>query len=267
MPTNKVYKDQMGREVDIPIKPRRIVSLVPSQTELLFNLGLKQQLVGITKYCTHPADGVNKILKVGGTKQLDIELIKTLNPDLIIVNKEENERTQVEELCRRFPVWISDIAGLNDAIAMIKDLGWITGRSVEADKIAGKITSSFIRIKPLQTNIKVAYLIWRKPYMLAGNGTFINDMLTRCGLQNAVEEARYPQKSIDQLIEINPDVLFLSSEPYPFKEKHIHELKAYLPNAKMYLVDGELFSWYGSRLQFSSAYFQQLINKIESGNE
>jgi ABC-type Fe3+-hydroxamate transport system substrate-binding protein len=257
-----VYIDQMNRSVEIPSTPKRIVSIVPSQTELLFDLGLDEEIIGITKFCIHPADQFKQKLKIGGTKTLNIKIIKELKPDLIIGNKEENERSQIEELMQSFPVWMSDIANLTGAIDMINKVGELVGKKPEAAELVKSINSGFSQLNIKSHGFKVAYLIWRKPYIIAGNGTFIDDMLKRCGLNNAFNLDRYPEVFPAQIVEANPDVVFLSSEPYPFKDRHIAEFKALVPQANVQLVDGELFSWYGSRLLQAPVYFNQLIDSL-----
>jgi len=254
------HHDQLNREINLSSAPKRIISIVPSQTELLFYLGLDEEIVGITKFCIHPADKVKKVEKVGGTKQLDIEKIKALKPDLIIANKEENERGQVEELINICPVWISDIYNLDDALDMIERIGALTGKGPGAKTLSKQIAQQFNSIRIPKSNLKTAYFIWRKPYMVAGRNTFIDDMLLKCGLINVFEKDRYPEVDAKALIETNPDVILLSSEPYPFKDKHIEELRAIVPNAIIRLVDGEMFSWYGSRLLHTAAYFEELVD-------
>ncbi|MDB5143846.1 MAG: transporter substrate-binding protein [Mucilaginibacter sp.] len=257
-----VYTDQMNRTVDVPSTPKRIISLVPSQTELLFDLELDNEIIGITKFCIHPSDKVKQKVKIGGTKTLNISLIKEINPDLIIGNKEENERSQIEELMKSFPVWMSDIADLAGATDMIKRVGELVGKNAQAEKLTGAINSGFDQLDIKTQNLRVAYLIWRKPYIIAGKGTFIDDMLQKCGLTNAFDTDRYPELTAEQLKAAKPDVVLLSSEPYPFKEKHIAEFKALLPGAVIKLVDGELFSWYGSRLLHAPGYFEELHKLI-----
>ena len=257
-----VFYDQMNKAVNLPATPQRIISIVPSQTELLFDLGLQEQIVGITKFCIHPADKVKLVSKIGGTKQLNMQAIHNLQPDLIIANKEENEQSQVEESMAHYPVWVSDIKDLHSALSMINKVGEITGKPTEAVNISNEIFLQFQTLQPTRMYIRVAYLIWRKPYMAAGSGTFINSMLQLCGFKNVINVDRYPELTAGDLIVANPDVLLLSSEPYPFSQKHIDEFKNILPNAKILLVDGELFSWYGSRLLHAPAYFNKLINKL-----
>lgn len=246
----------------MPAVPRRIISVVPSQSELLFYLGLGAEVVGITKFCVHPDDKFKTVTKVGGTKQLNIDQIKALQPDLIIANKEENDRLQVQKLMTICPVWISDVHDLDDALEMITQIGAITNCYTEANNLCVEIAALFSTLALPVLNLRVAYLIWRKPYMVAGSDTFINSMLQKCGLVNVFNVNRYPEISTHELVEANPDLIFLSSEPYPFKQKHIDEFKELLPKAKVILVDGELFSWYGSRLLHAQAYYRQLINNL-----
>ena len=257
-----IYKDQMNRMVDVPSVAKRIISIVPSQTELLFDLGLDEEVIGVTKFCVHPADKVKRKPKVGGTKSLNISQIKKLNPDLIIGNKEENEKDQIEELAQNFPVWMSDISDFDDAVNMIQKVGQIVDREEKAIQITSSITKSFDNLNIKASSLKVAYLIWRKPYIVAGKGTFINDMLKRCGLKNAFETDRYPEVFPGQIVDANPDLVFLSSEPYPFTDRHLTEFQALVPDADIRLVDGELFSWYGSRLVQAPEYFKQLIASL-----
>ncbi|HTK20802.1 MAG TPA: helical backbone metal receptor [Mucilaginibacter sp.] len=252
----------MNRTVDIPPAPKRIISIVPSQTELLFDLGLDEEIVGITKFCIHPAEKVKRRLKIGGTKKLNINQIRKLNPDLIIGNKEENEKDQIEELMQNFPVWMSDVSNLEDAVDMIRKVGQLVDREEKAIEMASTITISFENLKIKSSSLKVAYLIWRKPYIVAGKATFIDDMLKKCGLRNAFDLERYPEVFPGQIVEADPDLVFLSSEPYPFTDRHITEFQALVPDAKIQLVDGELFSWYGSRLLQAPGYFKQLISSL-----
>lgn len=257
-----VFRDQLNRAISLPAVPQRIISIVPSQTELLFHLGLDAEIIGITKFCIHPGNKIKTVSKIGGTKQLNIEQIKALNPDLIIANKEENERSQVEELMSICPVWISDIHDFESAVDMIKAIGSLVNRETEANALSVDIINRFNNLVLPIINLKVAYFIWRKPYMVAGIGTFIDNMLQKCGLTNAVDQERYPEIISQEIIKINPDLIFLSSEPYPFKQKHIDEFKLILPKAKIMLVDGEMFSWYGSRLLYAPDYFNGIMKAL-----
>lgn len=252
--------DQMGRKVQVPENPQRIISLVPSQTELLYDLGLGERVVGITKFCVHPETWFHSKHRVGGTKKVDMEKVRALKPDLIIGNKEENARKDIQALEPEFPVWMSDIRDLESALDMIAALGEITGTKEKAHEIRSGITQAFSALTPLVEPRTVAYFIWREPFMVAGHGTFVNDMLARCGLVNVFDEgdARYPEITAKEVEDASPEVILLSSEPYPFKQKHIEELQEICPDARVELVDGEFFSWYGSRLLHAPAYFASL---------
>jgi len=244
-----------------PEYPQRIVSVVPSQTELLFDLGLDAEIVGRTRYCIYPADRVAGRTVVGGTKDLNLDLIDTLRPDLILANKEENDREQIETLARRYPVHVTDMATLTDALQMIGTVGKLVGKAGEATQLVSRISRSMP--PPITPTLRVVYLIWRKPYMAATSHTFIHDMLRVAGFQNSLaDQTRYPVLTADDLRDARPDLIFLSSEPYPFAEKHRAEFNAICPNARVMLVDGELFSWYGSRLLQSGPYFADIQRQL-----
>ncbi|WP_092772891.1 helical backbone metal receptor [Hymenobacter actinosclerus] len=251
----------MGRQVAVPFPPRRIVSLVPSQTELLFDLGLGARVVGLTKFCVHPAEARQSATVVGGTKNFDFAKIDALRPDLVIGNKEENYQEGIEQLAARYPVWMSDITTLPESLEMIRRVGLLTGRKEAGDALAADIAASFAALAPALELIPAAYFIWRKPYMVAATGTFIDEMLARAGFRNVFGHlSRYPEISPEQLQAAAPRQILLSSEPYPFAEKHLAEFQQLCPSARVRIVDGELFSWYGSRLRLSPPYLQSLIS-------
>ncbi|CAN5673725.1 helical backbone metal receptor [soil metagenome] len=256
--------DQLRRKIALPnYPPKRIISLVPSQTELLYDLGLEEEVIGITKFCVHPQNWFRNKTRVGGTKNVDIEKVKALQPDLILANKEENVKEQIEELEKIAPVWISDVNDLDDALDMINSIGLITDRNQQSKVISQNIQNQFQQLQTGNSKLQTAYLIWRNPYMTIGGDTFINNMLKRCGLWNVFEpQQRYPEINLEQLKERNVQLILLSSEPYPFKEKHIEEIRTVLHDAKILMVDGEIFSWYGSRLLYAAHYFKELMNKI-----
>jgi ABC-type Fe3+-hydroxamate transport system substrate-binding protein len=260
------FTDQLGHAVIINYPPKRIISLVPSQTELLFDLGLDKEIIGLTKFCIHPIEKFAERTKVGGTKKLNLEKIRSLEPDLIIGNKEENQQEQIEELMEEFPVWMSDIYTLDDAKETIAQIGELVDRQPEAAYLNHLITSGFNDLQMLAAqnglSKKVAYLIWREPFMAAGKDTFIDDILMLNGLSNAIKTKRYPELTLAELASIEPDLVFLSSEPYPFKQKHLEEIALFLPGAKIMLVDGEMFSWYGSRLVKAVQYLFQLQKEL-----
>lgn len=263
------FTDQLHRSVELAAwPPRRIVSLVPSQTELLHTLALEQEVLGITKFCVHPPEWFRGKTRVGGTKTLNLNQIETLRPDLIIGNREENDRAQIEALSARWPVWMSDILTFEDATDMMLRVGELTNRAEPAAALVADLRKRF---EGLATNLsasrpplRAAYFIWRKPYMVAASGTFIHDMLGRAGFQNAFAHlTRYPEVSPQDVAAAQPDVLLLSSEPYPFSEKHFGAFQEICPTAQVEVVDGEMFSWYGSRMLWAAGYFQKLNHRLK----
>jgi len=193
-----------------------------------------------------------------------MDVIHQLSPDLILANKEENVKEQVEELEKDYPVWISDVNNLDDAYKMIGSIGHITGKLPAAEHLISAIRFEFSQLEPSVYKLKTAYLIWKDPYMTVGDNTFIHSMLEAAGFENVFAgKTRYPEVSIDELKAIKPDLLLLSSEPFPFRQKHIDELQHFLPATKIILADGEMFSWYGSRLQYAPSYFNTLRNQLK----
>lgn len=243
--------------------PERIVSLVPSQTELLVDLGLGTKIVGITKFCVHPIDLRKQKTVVGGTKKVDFDAIKALAPDIIICNKEENTLEIVENLRAICTVWVTDITTIEDNLKMINDFGNLFDCVEVAQNWNAQLIfalsdfKQFIKDKPTQ---KVAYFIWKKPYMVAGSNNFINELLKLNKLENSYGNlSRYPEIELPKMNENKElDLVFLSSEPYPFKEKDVLEIAAYTDSVKIILVDGEMFSWHGSRLLKALNYFKKL---------
>jgi len=264
-----LFKDQLNRSIELAKVPKRIVSLVPSQTELLVDLGLEESIVGLTKFCIHPTHLRKAKTIVGGTKKVHYDRIKALQPDIILCNKEENTKEMVEELEKIAPVHVSDIYTIVGTVVLIKQYGELFSIPNKANEITNTLLGlvdefkSYIINRPVR---KVAYFIWRKPWMVAGNNTIIHHLLLLNKFENIfAEQSRYPEVAIISLAEKNkPDFVFLSSEPYPFKEKHILELKELLPQVNILLVDGEYFSWYGTRLLGAFEYFKSLHRIIDS---
>ena len=257
------FTDMMGRVVEVNYPPKRIVSVVPSQTELLFDLGLEEEVVGITKFCVHPEEWFRTKTRIGGTKQLHLDKIRELQPDLIIANKEENTQEQIEALATEYPVWVSDIQTIDQGLVMIEWIGELTGKAEAAAKIITEIEKGFSQLQKASSANSVAYFIWYKPWMSVGGDTFISDMIERIGWKNVFgDRSRYPEISLEELKVANPELVLLSSEPFPFKEKHIAEIKEVLPEAEVRLVDGEMFSWYGSRMRLAPGYISSLLERV-----
>ena len=258
--------DQLGRVIEVASPPKRIISLVPSQTELLIHLGLEEQLMGITKFCVHPKHLLKTKTIVGGTKQVHFDRIRKLQPDIILCNKEENTEAIVSEAQTIAPVHVSDVKTLSQALALIEQYGILFDKTTTSSQLIDQLVSAAqdfkkeIAERPIK---KVAYFIWREPWMVVGQDTFINSLLAINKFENVYSDTpdRYPEVQLDKLKEL--DYILLSSEPFPFAEKHIAEIKKYT-TAKIILVDGEYFSWYGSRLLGAFDYFKNLQQLLET---
>ncbi|MBC7749844.1 MAG: ABC transporter substrate-binding protein, partial [Methylotenera sp.] len=240
---------------------------VPSQTELLYDLGLEDKIIGITKFCVHPYHFKSTKKSVGGTKKVHFEKIRLLQPDIIICNKEENTLEMVEQLRKICPVWVTNIATIEDNFQMITDFGQLFNCRTESqkwnDKLAFALTDfkNYIKDKEIK---KVAYFIWKKPFMVAGSDNFINELLKLNHFENIYQnKGRYPEIELKKMrLEGDPDLVFLSSEPYPFAEEDAFEIGRHTHHAKTVFVDGEMFSWYGSRLLKAFDYFKKMHEKL-----
>jgi iron complex transport system substrate-binding protein len=259
------YTDQIGRTVALPARPQRIISLCPSLTETLLHFGLGERIVGRTHFCIHPADTVASILAVGGTKNLKEDRVLALQPDLVICEKEENTREMVEWLESRFPTYVTDVRDIPSAIEMIRCLGTITDCQAEGEALAAEVEAAFAGLPSYAGAPSVLYFIWRKPWMVAGQDTYIDALLQRLGLRNLAASfaGRYPALELEQLAGLSPDFVWLSSEPFPFKEQHIAELRGIFPGAEIRLVDGEMFSWYGCRMLAVPGYVKPMARQNE----
>lgn len=263
----KILTDQLGTSHSFETSPKRIISLVPSQTELLYDLGLEDRIIGITKFCVHPYHFKSNKKIVGGTKKVHFDKIKLLQPDIIICNKEENTREIVDELREICPVWVTNIITIEDNFKMIADFGQLFNCRTEAQKWNDKLEfalmdfKNFIKDKPLK---KVAYFIWKDPFMVAGCDNFINELLKLNHFVNVYQsKGRYPEIELKKMrLEGDPDLVFLSSEPFPFREEDAFEIGRFTHHAKTIFVDGEMFSWYGSRLLKAFEYFKKIHQKL-----
>lgn len=242
--------DARGHHIQLDAPPQRIVSLVPSQTELLAHLGLEEQVVGVTRFCELPEHWREEKTIVGGTKQVDVETVRELNPDFILANHEENTAEDVEALDDIAPVFVTAVKTVPEALDMIRTVGALTDTSNQTSTLAGRIISRFSSL-PDFSSLRAVYLIWREPYMTVGGDTFIHDVMARGGFENAFgDQTRYPEVSLEEIAAQKPDVVFCSTEPFPFhkKETFTADLRDHLPETPIEIVDGKVFSWYGSRL-------------------
>lgn len=261
--STQTFTDQMGYEVQLAHPPRRIVSLVPSLTELLADLGLSEQVVGLTHFCVFPESLYKNRERIGGTKKARVAQIQALEPDLVIANKEENEKDQVEAIKAFCPVWVSQVYDVPSALAMIRQLSEVTGVPEAGHDLINRVHKGIGQL-PSIPPMRALYMIWRKPYMAAGGDTFIHEMMKQISLTNILADRdRYPQLSSREISELAPDLVLLSTEPYPFKERHVEELQQHLPHARFRLVDGSMFSWYGSRMEKAIHYLSTLARDLQ----
>lgn len=228
--------------------PKSIVSLVPSLTELLFDLGLGGNVTGRTRFCIHPKEKVEQVPIVGGTKNPRLDKIREIQPDLIIANKEENRKEDIEELKRDFEVHVTEIGNINEALFTIHNIGWKCSAEERAKSLIHKIQERMEGV-PDEKPMSAAYMIWRDPWMSVGSDTYIHSVMEHWKLVNVYsDKTRYPKTTLEELSLKKPEVILLSSEPYPFKEKHIREVGDICKGSSIILVNGEWFSWYGSRM-------------------
>lgn len=240
----------------------RIVSCVPSLTELIFHLS-PEQLVGRTTFCIHPPE-IKSVDKIGGTKNLNISKILSLQPDWVICTKEENEKEQVVELANSQNVLVFDIKNLNDALEAILKIGEISQSTSKAGQLIADIKNERALYKKASAK-RAIYLIWQNPWMTVGNDTYIHHMMNEAGFDNVFSDTtRYPEIDLETEIgKRKPEVILLSSEPFPFKTRHSLDLSNRFPEINTLLVDGTYFSWYGSRIKEAYSYFSHHFSTLK----
>lgn len=251
--------DASGAELALPRPPRRIVSLLPSTTETLCALGLADALVGVTAYCVEPRALLRDTTRIGGTKDPDLEKIRSLAPDLVVANVEENVREHVATLRGwSIPVWVTYPRTVAEGIGMIRELGEVTGTTLAAARLAGALEALHAEVRAAcatRPPVDVFYAIWRDPYMTVSADTYIHDLLAVCGGRNIFGDRaeRYPAVPLDEVAARRPQVILLPDEPYRFRQAHVAEFAPYrevpaVRDGRIHLVDGKLFSWYGPRV-------------------
>ena len=253
----------------------RIVSLCPSLTELVFDLGLGDSLVGVTKSCVHPAEGVRRIEKVGGTKTPNVDHIAELQPDLVLLNEEENRLEDAEALLAAgILCHVSFPKTAIQTAAMVRSIGEAAARPEEAERIAQAIEEAARRAREASEGLprlRYAYLIWREPLMSVSGDTFISDLLCLAGGENAFADRpkRYPVVEAEELAAAGLHAVLLSTEPFPFQEKHMDEISRATGLAPeiFHIVDGEMLSWHGSRTPAGIDYASQVIGRVRNHTE
>lgn len=225
----------------------RIVSLVPSLTETVCELGLRAQVVGCTSFCVRPPGLQRQATLVGGTKDPDLEAIFALSPTHVLVNDEENKPEHIEALRQRVPTLSTFPKTPLDVPGMLREIG--TFLDCDAEGFARRVERGIAAVKHATVTKKFLYYIWREPYMVAAPDTYISAMMGLAGWVNAVPpgSVRYPVLTVDEARGLNPELILLSSEPYPFRRRDAERLKGEWPDApEMVKADGQLFSWYGT---------------------
>jgi ABC-type Fe3+-hydroxamate transport system substrate-binding protein len=267
--------DASGAVVELPRPPRRIVCLIPSTTEVLCHLGLADALVGITAYCREPAAVVRGMARVGGEKDPDLDRIRALAPDLVVANVEENRREHVEALrAAGVPVWVTYPRTVAGAIAMIRDLGRVTGAEAAATALADDLERHVDRARAAtapRPPVPVFYPIWRDPYMTIGRDTYIHDVLGLCGGANVFGDAdRYPTVTLEAVAARRPEVILLPDEPFRFRRAHVRDFAPYgdvpaVREGRIHLVDGKPFSWHGPRMGEALRSLRTLLTRAPRG--
>jgi len=267
------WLDDLGNAHPAAVPPYRIVSLVPSITELLFDLGLGEYLVGRTGFCIHPAPAVRRVPKVGGTKDVDIEKIRALRPSHAVVNIDENPKRVAQALAEFVPhVIVTHPLDPFGNVKLFRLLGGVFDRQQQAGTLESQFTQAYqtvVRAAEALHRQRVLYLIWQDPWMTIARDTYISRTLALVGWDTLPAEAvaRYPELPGIAEGSAEADWVLLSSEPYPFREKHLAEIRRALPagsRCRVAMVDGEMVSWYGSRAIQGLPYLLQLRRDLDS---
>ncbi|HTR61223.1 MAG TPA: helical backbone metal receptor [Candidatus Binataceae bacterium] len=248
--------DDLGFRVELEGPPASIVSLVPSWTETLFALGLGDRVVGITKFCVEPAGRVESIRKIGGTKNPDLRAIAELSPDLIIANAEENRRGDVEKMrALGVPVLTTYPRTVPAAVESLLKIGRCAGCEPEADALAREITRSVSEVEAevgvwSKLRLRAFCPIWKKPWMAFNADTYAHDVLRMMGFNNVYASMgeRYPVTSLEEALDLRPDVVLLPDEPYEFSDRDVDELRKTLPPGlarRVLIISGRDLHWYG----------------------
>jgi len=264
------YVDALNRSIALEQPPKRIVSLVPSITEALFTFGLRDEIAGVTEFCSEPRSYVASKPKVGGTKTLDVRLVLALEPDLVIANAEENRQEDIRQLLaagqRVFVTFPRTVPG---AISMLRQLSQMTGTSEAAEPYLEDAEQALAEVKAANAQrprLRVFCPIWRRPWMTVGSNTYMHDFIASCGGFNIFSERheRYPKAELDEVARRAPQVIMLPDEPYPFTEKHMPEIMEYqyvpaVRENRIYLLEGKHLCWYGPRMAGSLRHVQKLL--------
>ena len=267
----QTIKDCLGDEISIPKNITKIVSLVPSISELIYDLNAEDKIVGVTKFCVHPKYFQIEKTVVGGVQEFDIDKIIALKPDVVFASKDENFEDEIIELRKHVPVYVTDVKNVNEAISMIKTIGALLNKRSDADKITMKIDMQLKDLAKVTDDLlyrSAAYFVWNDPWVAAGKDTFIDSLLKLIKVDNVFSnlKERYPMVTGANIHIGNPQMIMLPSEPFKFEDKHAIEIGRHTHDAATFFVDGQMFSWYGSRLVKSIDYLKLLAVKFKEMN-
>ena len=289
------FIDNFGRSVRVPEQPRRLVSLVPSITEILFDFGYGEQVEALTDYCTEPAAGVAGKTTIGGTKNPDVAAIVDLQPQLVLAVAEENRRVDVDRLAAAgLPVYVFEPRSVRDGIDVLWRVAELLGcRPHVAERVQAieRDLADTEAIVATQPPVRVFCPIWKNPYMTINHDTYIHAMLAACGADNVfadrrrrfplaadlgrrpeaedqrheARDRRYPRVSLDEMAAHRPEVILLPDEPYPFGEADLTDFAPFagvpaVREGRVHLIDGKIVSWYGPRIGRSLRTLRALLH-------
>jgi len=266
MNTKRVVFDSLNRKIELSVNPERIISLSPSISEYVFDAGGGELLVGRTRYCKYPVSHIKKVPCIGGTKSIDLDRVRLLNPDLIIASEEDNDMETLNLLAETYPVYITRVRNLNEAMENMWHLGELINREKQTLDLITKIKNQFADLKPLEKRKRVMYIMWTNPLITVNENTLIHDVLDRCGFENVTScfDDKYPRIDIETIEDLKPDVLLMSDDPYPFNKDHVEEMQRRFPKMKIELVNGEVFSWHESHLSKTCDYLSPFLSKLSN---
>jgi len=257
------FNDDLERRIYLDKAPRKIISLCPSLSETLYDLGLAECIAGRTDYCVHPQELADRVPSVGGPKSVSIDAVKKIGPDLILIVKEENDKKNIEKLTALgYKCFIFDINSVSDALKMLVKLGKIFGLEKKASKIHDNVVKGLDSIKGIGNGASFLYMVWNSPYMACATDNYINSLLNHAGLSNCLSDRlkRYVIMPLNSLKSLSPELVLLPSEPYRYTFADRAKFEKIFPAARVELVDGEMFCWYGSRMAKASEYIKKLLN-------
>jgi ABC-type Fe3+-hydroxamate transport system substrate-binding protein len=258
--------DIAGNEIQLKEPPERIVSLVPSLTETIIDLGCVNQLAGCTGFCLE-IEGTAEAREIGGVRDPDIELIRSLNPDLVLAGREENQKKDIEMIKGFSRVYVCEPRTVGDAIGIINDIGVLLHETETASAWARKIHEYRVKLNELRqdtTPVRFGYLVWWDPMMVAAGDTYISSLLEEGPFLNAFGDMkRYPQVEESELINRDMDIIFISSEPYGFDDNLIGDIRKLTGDIPVERIDGRMCGWYGTGTCKGLKYILEQISDIQ----